>query len=299
MNIYDDLTLIIVTYRSEALINKNLHILKKFKVIIIDNSDSEKLELITEPFNNIKLIRSTKNLGYGKATNIGVSNSKTRFILQVGPDIILNEDSIKSLFSFFLKDENNIGILGPSLYDVNMNRRSNGTISYIKKLKKNNISNLNNNIPDGNMCCDYLVGCCYLMKKDFFNSLGGFDEDFFMYFEDNDLCDRTKKEGKLIIEVPSAKFIHLENSSSVKKKFTNYKLSIIHKISSYIYLRKNIKSISLMSTILLNFIDYCQRLFVNLILFKFKKSFKNLLRLISIILYVTMLYKVVYKVWNI
>ena len=51
MNIYDDLTLIIVTYRSEALILKNLSILKKFKVIIVDNSNSEKLELITNDYN--------------------------------------------------------------------------------------------------------------------------------------------------------------------------------------------------------------------------------------------------------
>ena len=49
-------------------------------------------------------------------------------------------------------------------------------------------------MPEGNICCDYLVGCCYLMKKDFFTYLGGFDEDFFMYFEDNDLCDRVIKK---------------------------------------------------------------------------------------------------------
>ena len=53
MNIYDDLTLILVTYRSETLINKNIDILKKFKVIIVDNSDSEKLEFITKKYENI------------------------------------------------------------------------------------------------------------------------------------------------------------------------------------------------------------------------------------------------------
>ena len=167
MNIYDDLTLIVVSYRSESLILKNLNILKKFKTIIVDNSNSEKLVSLVKQYDNIMLVRSSKNLGYGKAINLGVSKAKTYFILHISPDILLNENSIMILFSNFLKDENNIGILGPSLFDANMNRRTNGTISYIKKIKGNKILNSNNNIPQGNICCDYLVGCCYLMKTDF------------------------------------------------------------------------------------------------------------------------------------
>ena len=298
MNIYDDLTLIIVTYRSEALILKNLSILKKFKVIIVDNSNSEKLELITNDYNNINLFRSSKNLGYGKALNLGVSKSNTYFVLTVSPDILLNESSIEILFSTFVNNIDNTGILGPSLYDANMKRRTNGTISYVKKLKGNKIFNTDNNIPEGNICCDYLVGCCYLIKRDFFNSIGGFDEDFFMYFEDNDLCDRTLQNSKLIMEVPSSKFIHLENSSSEKKKFTDIKLSIIHKISSYIYLKKKTNFIFLTLKIFINFIDYLQRFIINLLFFNFKKSLKNLLRIISIILYLTLSYKFVYKFWK-
>jgi GT2 family glycosyltransferase len=143
------------------------------------------------------------------------------------------------------------------------------------------------------------MGCCYLMRRDFFNLLGGFDENFFMYFEDNDLCDRTLKKGKYIMEVPSSKFIHLENASSKKNFLTNTKLSIIHKISSYIYLKKNNNFRFLIFHIIKNFIDYLQRFIVNLITCKPKKSFKNLLRLVSITLYITLLYKVVYKIWNI
>ena len=154
MNIYDDLTLIIVAYRSEALIVKNLAILKKFKVIIIDNSNSEKLQLIINDYNNINLIRSSKNLGYGKAVNLGISKSNTYFVLTVSPDILLNESSIEILFSTFVSNINDIGLLGPSLYDSNMKRRTNGTISYIKKLKGNKISNSINNMPEGNMCCE-------------------------------------------------------------------------------------------------------------------------------------------------
>ena len=298
MNIYDDLTLIIVTYRSEALIVKNLAVLKKFKVIIIDNSNSEKLQLIIKDYNNINLIRSSKNLGYGKAVNLGILQSNTYFVLTISPDILLNESSIEILFTTFINNIDNIGLLGPSLYDANMKRRTNGTISYIKKLTGDKIFNSINNIPEGNICCEYLVGCCYLIKRDFFNFIGGFDEDFFMYFEDNDLCDRILQNNKLIMEVPSSKFIHLENSSSVKKKFTDIKLSIIHKISSYIYLKKKTNFIFLTLKIFTNFIDYLQRFIINLLFFNFKKSLKNLLRIISIILYLTLSYKFVYRFWK-
>ena len=298
MNIYDDLTLIIVAYRSEALIVKNLAILKKFKVIIIDNSNSEKLQLIIKDYNNINLIRSSKNLGYGKAVNLGILQSNTYFVLTISPDILLDESSIEILFTTFINNIDNIGLLGPSLYDANMKRRTNGTISYIKKLKGDKIFNSINNIPEGNICCEYLVGCCYLIKRDFFNFIGGFDEDFFMYFEDNDLCDRILQNNKLIMEVPSSKFIHLENSSSVKKKFTDIKLSIIHKISSYIYLKKKTNFIFLTLKIFTNFIDYLQRFIINLLFFNFKKSLKNLLRIISIILYLTLSYKFVYRFWK-
>ena len=298
MNIYNDLTLIIVTYRSETLILKNLSILQKFKVIIVDNSNSEKLQLIINNYNNIHLIKSPKNLGYGKAVNLGISKSNTYFVLTISPDILLNESSIEILFTTFINNIDNIGLLGPSLYDVNMKRRTNGTISYIKKLKSDKIFNTINNLPEGNMCCEYLVGCCYLIKRDFFNFIGGFDEDFFMYFEDNDLCDRILQNNKLIMEVPSSKFIHLENSSSVKKKFTDIKLSIIHKISSYIYLKKKTNFIFLTLKIFTNFIDYLQRFIINLLFFNFKKSLKNLLRIISIILYLTLSYKFVYRFWK-
>ena len=218
MDIYKDITLILVTYRSERLILRNLEVLKQFPVIIVDNSNSDELDLIVHKYNNIKLIKSSKNLGYGKANNLAIKSAITSFILIVNPDIILNVDSINNLFKSFLKDPDNIGILGPSLYDKDMNRRTNGSKSYINQLKGLKVSNIPNNIPLDETCCEFLMGCCYLMKRDFFNILGGFDTNFFMYYEDCDLCDRSLQKNKYIMEVPAAKLIHLENASS-KKNF--------------------------------------------------------------------------------
>jgi len=294
MNFYKDITIIIVSYKSEELIMQNLEIIKKFPTIIINNSRSDKFNALISDFKNIKLITPDLNLGYGKANNLGVNKSETPYVLIVNPDILLNEQFINALYSEFLNYNDDVGVVGPSLYDSNMKRRTNGSISHVKKIRGRKLSNSLNNIPEDNMCCDFLVGCCLFMKRDFFMELEGFDKDFFMYFEDNDLCDRIIKKGKTVVEVPSAKVIHLENSSSKKNSFHNYKLSIIHKISEYIYLKKNILLINLILIISKNFIDYLQRFIINLLIFRFKKSLKNFLRLISIFLYITMLYKLIF-----
>ena len=291
MSIYKDITLIIVSYKSEKMIIQNLQILKKFPTIIINNSKTNEFNTLINDFKNIELILSDENLGYGKANNLGVNKSKTPYVLIVNPDILLNEQLINTLYSTFVNYNDDIGVVGPALYDSNMKRRTNGSISHVKKIRGSKLSSSINNIPEDNMCCDFLVGCCLFMKRDFFMELGGFDKDFFMYFEDNDLCDRIIKNGKTVVEVPSAKVIHLENSSSQKNSFQNYKLAIIHKISEYIYLKKKISLIDLIIIITKHAVDYLQRFIFNLLFFKFKKSIKNFLRLVSIFLYITMLHK--------
>ena len=291
MNFYKDITIIIVSYKSQKMIIRNLEIIKKFPTIIINNSRSDKFNTLIDDFKNIKLITPDLNLGYGRANNLGVNQSKTPYFLIVNPDILLNEKLINTLYSTFLNYNDDIGVVGPALYDSNMKRRTNGSISHVKKIRGSKLSSSINNIPEDNMCCDFLVGCCLFMKRDFFIELGGFDKDFFMYFEDNDLCDRIIKNGKTVVEVPSAKVIHLENSSSKKNSFQNYKLAIIHKISEYIYLKKKISLIELIIIITKHAVDYLQRFIFNLLFFKFKKSIKNFLRLVSIFLYITMLHK--------
>ena len=294
MSYHTEITLIIVSFKSDKLISQNLEIIKKFPTIIVDNSKSNSLNKLVNKFDNINLIVPNKNLGYGKANNLGVSFARTPYILIINPDIVLNEKSIEQLYNSFIENIKNVGVLGPSLYDSEMKRRTNGSISYIKKIKGKNINNSLNNLPEGNISCDFLVGCCLFMQRSFFVKLGGFDNNYFMYFEDNDLCDRIIKDGKTVMEIPSAKIIHLENLSSKKNFFQNSKMAIIHKISSYIYLNKNLSFRSFVIHIIINFLDYFQRFILNFLLFRFKKSFKNFLRIISIFLYLTRTYKFIY-----
>ena len=293
MNIYNDITLIIVCFNSYKLIKKNLSEISKFKTIIVDNSKSDEIRLLVKGVKNIKYIKTKKNLGYGKGNNLGVSESKTPFILILNPDILVESKSIKILYNSYFNYEN-VGILAPSLYDNNNNRRSNGSLSYINKEKISKKNILNNQKAEGNTCYQFVVGCAFLIKKDFFDKIGGFDKDLFMYFEDNDICDKTIEKNKSIIEIPESKMIHLQGLSADNSFLQSCKLSIIHKVSEYIYYKKKTNFLNLYKKILVNFFDYFQRFLVNLLLLRFEKSFKNFLRIISIFLYLSHTYKLMY-----
>ena len=293
MSIYNDITLIIVCFNSYKLIKKNLSEISKFKTIIVDNSKSDEIRLLVKGVKNIKYIKTKKNLGYGKGNNLGVSESKTPFILILNPDILVESESIKILYNSYFNYEN-VGILAPSLYDNNNNRRSNGSLSYINKEKISKKNILNNQKAEGNTCYQFVVGCAFLIKKDFFDKIGGFDKDLFMYFEDNDICDKTLEKNKSIIEIPESKMIHLQGLSADNSFLQSCKLSIIHKVSEYIYYKKKTNFLNLYRKILVNFFDYFQRFLVNLLLLRFEKSFKNFLRIISIFLYLSHTYKLMY-----
>ena len=207
--------------------------------------------------------------------------------------ILVESASIEILYKTYFNYEN-IGILTPALYDNSNNRRSNGSLSYINREKINKKNILNKQKAEGNTCYQFAVGCALLIKKEFFDEIGGFDKDLFMYFEDNDLCDKTIEKNKSIIEIPESKMIHLQGLSSENSFLQNCKLSIIHKVSEYIYYKKKANFFNLYKKILVNFFDYLQRFFINIIKLKFNKSFKNLLRILSIILYISKLYLFLY-----
>jgi GT2 family glycosyltransferase len=297
MNIFKDITLIYAAHKSDSIIKRNIDIIKLFNVIIVDNSNSLDLKNYLSDFDNITFINSP-NLGFGHANNLAVSNAQTPYIFIVSPDIFFTISSLEILYSEFLSYKN-AGVAGPSLFDVSNIRRSNSSLSFLKKkiyrnsFQRKIYKNIDQTLADGNISCDYIIGCSMLFKKSFFLDIGGFDEHFFIYYEDNDICDRIRSHNKMVLEIPSSKMIHLQGKSTKANFKINALLSITHKISEYKYLRKNITLIKLFFIIFINALDFTQRILINLLLFRFKMSYKNVLRLISIFLYITRTYKLI------
>ena len=297
MNIFKDITLIYVAHKSDDIIKKNINMIKLFNAIIVDNSNSSDLKNYLNKYDNITYINSP-NLGFGHANNLAVNNAQTPYIFIVSPDIFFTINSLEILYNEFLSYKN-VGVAGPSLFDETNIRRSNSSLSFLKKkiyrnsFQRKIYKNINQTLADGNISCDYIIGCSMLFKKSFFLDIGGFDEQFFMYYEDNDICDRIRSHNKMVLEIPSSKMIHLQGKSTKAGFKINALLSIMHKISEYKYLRKNITLIKLFTIIFINALDFSQRILINLLLFRFKTSYKNVLRLISIFLYITRTYKLI------
>ena len=131
MDIFNEITLIYVAHKSDDIIKKNINTIKLFKTVIVDNSNSLNLKNYTKDFDNITFV-SSPNFGFGHANNLAVSKAQTSFVFIISPDIFFSTDSLKILYNKFLS-YNNVGVVGPALYNEVNERRSNSSITFLKK----------------------------------------------------------------------------------------------------------------------------------------------------------------------
>ena len=168
-------TAIIVSFKSEWIIESSIKkINNTAKIIIIENSGNENLKKLEKKYKNLKVIINN-NTGFATAANLGAKLSKTKYIIFISPDIILEKKGIKKIEDKAKKINNNFGILLP--IDIKNKLRK------IKKVLK----------PCGS-------GIMFFERKKFFKH-NGFDENFFLYYEDTDLQKRFIKEKQKIINI--------------------------------------------------------------------------------------------------
>jgi GT2 family glycosyltransferase len=287
--LYNKLTLVIVSYKSKDIILTNLNVIEKFRSVIVDNHNDPDLKKVLSQYKNINYFALSKNIGFGKANNLGVSHATTEYVLILNPDIKVDYDSILKLFNTFFKYKN-VGVVGPILLDEFGKKRTNSSLSFLKKIIRRssfekNIFKVNEKKEScGDLCADYIIGCAMLFNKNFFLSIGGFNHNFFLFFEDNEICDRIKKNSLQVIESFESRMIHYQAKSLKYSFIDTCRSKIIHKYSEYTYLNLNKKNLTFY--LFFNFIDFFQRLISNCFRLRFKKSFDNFLRILSIFLYI-------------
>ena len=187
---------------------------KNFKIIIVDNSGNKKRkEAITKKFNIYKYFLNKTNLGFGKGSNIGIKNCDTEYLLILNPDCIISEESVNKLLASLLKYEN-CYITAPTFIDQNnkltLNASSFPEISY-----QRNTINLENDI-----CCQSVLGAAMFCRTEQIKSLGMFDENFFIFYEDYDLCRKVYNKKKSVIQIFNATAIHQHGlGNSIKNTF--------------------------------------------------------------------------------
>ena len=192
-----DITIIITSFRSEKAIRECLKFIdSECKVINVENSDNKVYKKnIEKEFKNVECILSGKNIGYAKGNNIGLRSTKTKYALILNPDAKLFP---KTLENFFLAVEKkpDFAIIGPSVA-----RNSSGD---------NNPDSSSDSIKS----VDSIKGYAMFLNLSQLKEVGFFDENFFLYLEEIDLCRRVVKNGKKIYIDSNIQIFH-EGAKSV------------------------------------------------------------------------------------
>lgn len=202
------------------------------KVIVVNNGSTEKLTLPKYSFSP-KILESKKNLGFSGGHNLGI-----KFALEKDADyvLILNNDTLvdKNLVSELLRSvESNpiIGIAAPKIYfapgfEFHKNRYKKNELGQIiwyaggdmdwKNILASHkgVDEVDKGQFDKTEPTDFASGCCMLIKRDVFEKIGFFDERYFLYYEDNDFCQRARKKGFKVIYAPKAILWHKNASSA-------------------------------------------------------------------------------------
>jgi len=197
---YKDITVGIVSFKSEKVIFRCLKSIKKIKnIIIFDNSNDVALKnQISKKYPNIQFILSKKNLGYGAGNNQIIKICKTKFVFVINPDTILNNKCEKELLKSINKKNLDFSIIAPLCNQINYG-------SNFKKIKS---------IDENLLKVDHVKGFAMLMNIKKIKKIKMFDKNFFLYLEEIDLCKRLIDKNENIYINKNARVKHLGAKSS-------------------------------------------------------------------------------------
>ena len=209
----NNLFIIIVTYNGEQWISKCLHNTIPYHVIIIDNNSSDKtVEIIKKEYPHVHLIEAGKNLGFGKANNLGFQyalKNNADYVFLLNQDAYLHKDCIENLISA-QKNSPEYGVLSP----IHLNGKGNKLdrqFSYYLNYKKNQFfySDFVLDQPKKKIYeVPFVNAAGWLISKKCLNTVGGFDPIFFHYGEDDNYCQRLRYHNFKIGIVPNSYLRH-------------------------------------------------------------------------------------------
>lgn len=215
-----------------------------FEVIVWDNaSTDESAKMIGEKYHQVKLLQSDKNLGFGKGNNRASKIARGEYLLFLNNDTVVKENSIDYLLNGALT-EDNVGVWGCKILKPNgalqysAGRFSNFLTEFLEQTMLHRVIEYGKYRASDylkNFEPDWVTGACMLVRKQIYDEIGGFDEDYFMFFEDMDLCKKTILKGLKVKFVPEAVVIHKKGYSS--KSVIN-RMLVEDQKSTYRFIRK-------------------------------------------------------------
>ena len=226
-------SIVVLTYNKRDLttdciisIQKNIPKTER-EIIVVDNlSVDDSVEYIKKHFPEVKLIENTRNAGFAGGCNLGAKHAKGEHILFLNNDAVIADNPLPEMISTFASDEK-VGIVGGLLTNLNGTlQRSYGkfyTVPNVMYLlfagESGELKRLQTKIARET---DWVSGGFMMVRRDIFEKVKGFNESYFMYIEDMDLCYRIKKLGYRIVFTPLVKVKHIGQAS------TNKTFAIVH-----------------------------------------------------------------------
>jgi GT2 family glycosyltransferase len=194
------------------------------EVIVVDNNSQDgSAELVLSSFPSVRLIRNEENVGYARANNFGFRQSRGDFILFLNTDTVVPPAALRELLAE-LESRPEAGAIGPALrdergrYQVSFGKGVSFLLELRQKLLLNSLSRFALRFSSRTREVGWLSGACLLLRRRAFEAAGLFDEHFFLYFEDIDLCRRIKDEGYRLVFSPAVKVTHVGGAATAARK---------------------------------------------------------------------------------
>jgi len=199
-------------------------------VIVVDNNSCDNSQSFIKNLSNVTLIQAHENLGFGKACNLGASHCESEFVLFLNPDASIYPDTLKNILVFMNAKENlKVGICGIQLYNKNGDiARSNSRFPSVTGFLSHSIGlskafpALGNTMSEwdhsSTMTVDQVMGAFFLVRRHVFKELDGFDEQFFVYYEEVDFSFRAKHLGWSSVYFAGAQAFHVGGGISQQVK---------------------------------------------------------------------------------
>lgn len=227
-------------------------------LVVVDNaSRDDSLAALAAADPSVVLVPEGRNLGYGAAVNAGVERLSQRFgapefVLVCNPDLELQHDAVDALRSA-LEAAEDCAVAGPTLCWPSGERYPSARAfpSYGTALAHGLLAQFAPNNrwsrryrQDGLVLAaaqgthpevDWVSGACFLARTRAFTSIGGFDEAYFMYVEDLDLCWRLRRAGWSVRYVPEARVVHAQGLSASRRP---YRMLVAHHVSTWRFARR-------------------------------------------------------------
>ena len=229
---------------------------KEYNIIIVDNNSSDDtVEILRSKLTNILIIENKKNFGYAAAVNIGLKNSHSGLVLISNNDVIYPAGSIDKMFDFLIEN-NKTAIAGPQQIYPNGNWQWSwgmypgiklGFIDlfFISNFYKKNDQKIMKRRPELRQTreVEFIDGASMFCRRDAINSVGNFDEDYFFYTEEADLCFRVRNNGWKIVFNPQVQITHLRGGSNNSGNFNPANINQLVK-SKILFCRKHMSRLA-------------------------------------------------------